>query len=140
MPTTISEQVNAYLSDAHSIEEQALAQLREAPDLAQGQRMKDAFRDHLVETEDHERTMKWLLEGRDDSPSWFKDFVMKIGGKGFILFARANPDTPGKLLSHSVSYEALEEASYILLANVARDAGEAEVASTADRIRAQEAA
>jgi len=63
-----------------------------------------------------------------------------VGGKGFILFARANPDTPGKLLSHAISYEALEEASYLLLATVARDAGDEEVASTADRIRAQETA
>ena len=99
MPTTISDQLTAYLSDAHSIEEQALAQLRTAPDLAAGERMKQAFRDHLIETEDHERSTRWLLEGRDSSPSWFKDFVMKVGGKGFILFARANPDTPGKLLA-----------------------------------------
>src|SRR4051812_20221133 len=140
MPATTTDQLTAYLSDAHSIEEQALAQLRTAPEIAGGEQLKAAFRDHLVETEDHERTITWLLEGRDASTSWFKDFVMKIGGKGFILFARANPDTPGKLLSHAISYEALEEASYILLANVARDAGDAEVASTADRIRAQEAA
>ena len=140
MPTTISDQLTAYLSDAHSIEEQALAQLRTAPDLAAGERMKQAFRDHLIETEDHERSTRWLLEGRDSSPSWFKDFVMKVGGKGFILFARANPDTPGKLLAHSVSYEGLEEASYVLLGTVAREAAEAEVAEAAERIRAQETA
>ncbi len=140
MPTTISDQLTAYLSDAHSIEEQALAQLRTAPDLAAGERMKRAFRDHLIETEDHERSTKWLLEGRGSSPSWFKDFVMKVGGKGFILFARVNPDTPGKLLAHSVSYEGLEEASYILLGTVARESAEAEVADAAERIRTQETA
>jgi ferritin-like metal-binding protein YciE len=140
MPTTISDHLTAYLSDAHSIEEQALAQLRTAPDLASGERMKQAFRDHLIETEDHERSTKWLLEGRGSSPSWFKDFVMKVGGKGFILFARANPDTPGKLLAHSVSYEGLEEASYILLGTVAQESAEAEVADAAERIRLQETA
>ena len=140
MPTTISDQLTAYLSDAHSIEEQALVQLRTAPDLAAGERMKQAFRDHLIETDDHERSTRWLLEGRDSSPSWFKDFLMKVGGKGFILFARVNPDTPGKLLAHSVSYEGLEEASYVLLGTVAREAAEAEVAEAAERIRAQETA
>jgi ferritin-like metal-binding protein YciE len=140
MPPTISDQLTAYLSDAHSIEEQALAQLRTAPDLAAGERMKQAFRDHLIETEDHERSMRWLLQGRDSSPSWFKDFVMKVGGKGFILFARANPDTPGKLLAHSVSYEGLEEASYVLLGTVAREAAEAEVLEAVEGIRAQEIA
>ena len=103
MATTISDQLTSYISDAHSIEEQALAQLRTAPDIAEGARMKQAFRDHLIETEDHERSTRWLLEGRDASTSWFKDFVMKVGGKGFILFARANPDTPGKLLAHAIS-------------------------------------
>jgi ferritin-like metal-binding protein YciE len=140
MATTISDELTSYISDAHSIEEQALAQLRTAPDIAEGARMRQAFRDHLIESEDHERSTRWLLEGRDASTSWFKDFVMKVGGKGFILFAKANPDTPGKLLSHAISYEALEEASYLLLATVARDAGDEEVASTADRIRAQETA
>ena len=52
-----------------------------------------------------------------------------------------NPDTPGKLLAHSVSYEALEEASYILLGTVAeRESAEAEVADAAERIRAEETA
>ena len=30
---------------------------------------------------------------------------MKVGGKGFLLFARLNPDTPGKLHSHALSYD-----------------------------------
>ena len=103
MPTRINDQLTADLTDAHSIEEQALAQLRTAPDLAAGDQMKQAFRDHLIETEDHERSTKWLLEGRGSSPSWFRDFVIRVGGMGFILFARVNPDTTGKLLAHSVS-------------------------------------
>jgi ferritin-like metal-binding protein YciE len=137
---TIEDQLTAYLSDAHSIEEQALAQLREAPKLAGGPRLEAAFREHLAETEGHESAIRRLLEGRDASPSWFKDAVMKLGGKGFVLFARANPDTPGKLLAHALSYEALEEASYVLLAAVAERAGDTEVAEAADRIKGEEIA
>jgi len=140
MPDTTTEQLTAYLSDAHSIEEQALAQLRDAPDIAGDDSLETAFRDHLLETEEHERRIRWLLEGRDAGPSRFKDLVMKLGGKGFILFARANPDTPGKLLSHALSYEALEEASYALLGAVATTAGEPRVVETAERIEAQERA
>jgi ferritin-like metal-binding protein YciE len=69
-----------------------------------------------------------------------KDAVMKLGGKGFVLFARAQPDTPGKLLAHALSYEALEVASYELLARVAREAGERQVEETAERILADERA
>jgi ferritin-like metal-binding protein YciE len=65
---------------------------------------------------------------------------MKVGGKGFLLFARLNPDTPGKLHAHSTSYEGLELASYELLANVAQRAGEEEVAVAAREIAEQERA
>jgi ferritin-like metal-binding protein YciE len=140
MPEMTTDILTAYLSDAHSIEEQALAQLREAPDIAGDDSLNAAFRNHLLETEGHERQIRSLLEGRGDGPSRFKDLVMKLGGKGFVLFARANPDTPGKLLAHALSYEALEEASYALLAAVARQAGEAPVVETAERIEAQEKA
>ncbi len=34
MPQDLREQLTKYLTDAHSIEEQALAQMRTAPDLA----------------------------------------------------------------------------------------------------------
>jgi ferritin-like metal-binding protein YciE len=140
MPDNLQEHLTAYLSDAHSIEEQALAQLRSLPPLERAEKLASVLRGHLAETEDHERTVKQLLEARDARPSWFKDSVMKLGGKGFILFARLNPDTPGKLLAHAYSYEALEEASYALLAIVAREAGEIEVAERAARIEAQELA
>jgi ferritin-like metal-binding protein YciE len=57
-----------------------------------------------------------------------------------VLFARSQPDTPGKLQSHSYSYEALELASYALLAHVAERAGEQEVAETAREIAGEEQA
>jgi ferritin-like metal-binding protein YciE len=40
---------------------------------------------------------------------------MRAGGSGFLLFARLQPDTPGKLTAHAYSYEHLEFASYELL-------------------------
>jgi ferritin-like metal-binding protein YciE len=138
MPDDIRDQLTAYLSDAHSIEEQALAQLRSLPPLEDAPKLAAALRAHLAETEGHERIVDELLAQRDASPSRFKDAVMKLGGKGFILFARLNADTPGKLLTHAYSYEALEEASYALLTLVAAQAGEAHVATAATRIEAEE--
>src|SRR4051794_3072446 len=99
MAAAIEDRLTAYLSDAHSIEEQALAQLRSLPDLPDAPQLAAVLFDHLAETEGHERSVKALLERRDAQPSWFKDVVMRIGGKGFILFAKLNPDTPGKLLA-----------------------------------------
>ncbi len=140
MSTTRADQVTAYLRDAHSIEEQALAQLRSVPAMPGASRFEGAMAEHLVETEGHEQAVKALLESRGEGPSWFKDLVMKIGGKGFIVFARVNPDTPGKLLAHAYSYEALEEASYALLALVAARADDDDVVAVAHRIEGEEAA
>ncbi|HVV57392.1 MAG TPA: DUF892 family protein [Gaiellaceae bacterium] len=138
MARDIDDQLVKYLTDAHSIEEQALAQLRTAPDLAGDPEIAAAFRSHLAETEGHETATRRMLEERDASPSKLKDVVMAAGGKGFLLFARSQPDTPGKLLAHAVSYEALEEASYALLGEVAMRAGDTAVGDEANRIRAEE--
>jgi ferritin-like metal-binding protein YciE len=138
MPSDIQEQLIKYLSDAHSIEEQALAQLRSAPDVAGDPELSRAFRDHLAETERHERLTRELLEARGAAPSRLKDAVMSAGGKGFLLFAKLQPDTPGKLAAHALSYEALELASYELLSRVAERASAVDVADAAQQIRDEE--
>jgi ferritin-like metal-binding protein YciE len=138
--TDLSEQLVKYLTDAHSIEVQALAQLRTAPDLADDPENAAAFREHLKETERHEQLVRDLLEKRGASPSRVKDAVMGIGGKGFLLFAKLNPDTPGKLQAHAISYEGLEYASYELLRRTGERAGDLEVAEVATQIAAEERA
>lgn len=140
MARDIHEQLTKYLTDAHSIEVQALAQLKTAPDLAGAPPLAEAFRSHLMETEGHERLTRELLERRDAQPSKVKDVVMGVGGKGFLLFARLQPDTPGKLFAHALSYEGLEYASYELLRRVAARAGDEEVVAAAQRISSEERA
>src|ERR671933_1679335 len=136
----IDDQLIKYLTDAHSIEEQAIAQMRAAPDLAGDPGLAEAFEEHLHETEGHEQRVRDLLEARDASPSKVKDAVMAVGGKGFVLFARSQPDTTGKLTAHALSYEHLEYASYELLMRVARRAGDEETARVAEQIRDEESA
>ena len=135
---TIQDQLVSYLTDAHSIEEQALAQLRSAPDIAGDAGLAAALTEHRRETETHERLVRERLEALGESPSRVKDAVMAAGGKGFVLFARSQPDTPGKLAAHAYSYEHLEIASYELLARVAATAGDTDVVALAERIRVDE--
>jgi ferritin-like metal-binding protein YciE len=134
----IDEQLTKYLTDAYSIELQALAQLREAPDISGTPVLAEAFRRHLEETEGHRDTIGHLLEERGESPSTIKNVVMAAGGKGFVWFARSQPDTPVKLYAHALSYEALELASYALLARVAHRAGDERVETAAAAIRDEE--
>jgi ferritin-like metal-binding protein YciE len=140
MTSSLDDQLTAYLSDAHSIETQALAQMRTAPDIAGEPKLAEAFRIHLGETARHEQLTRERLEARGGKPSAIKEAVMAAGGKGFILFARSQTDTPGKLATHAYSYEALEIGSYELLGRVADRAGDAETAGMARTILADEVA
>src|SRR4051812_3381713 len=104
MPSrTFDEQLTKYLTDAHSIEEQALVQLRRAPEIARDPEIAVLFSEHLVETETQERVVRERLEAHGGSPSRLKEAVMKAGGVGFVLFAESQPDTPGKLVTHAFS-------------------------------------
>jgi ferritin-like metal-binding protein YciE len=140
MPATIEEQLIKHLTDVHSIEEQALQQMRVAPRLARDPELARPFREHIAETEEHEQRVRARLEARGADPSKVKDLVARAGGVGMVLFARSQPDTPGKLTAHAFSYEHMELAAYDLLALVADRAGDRETAETARSIREQEAA
>jgi ferritin-like metal-binding protein YciE len=114
--------------------------MRAAPDVAGDPELADAFRAHLTETERHEHLVRERLEAHGAGPSKLKDVVMAAGGKGFVLFARSQPDTTGKLTAHALAYEHLELASYELLLRVARRAGDEETARVGERIRDEEVA
>src|SRR5918999_496036 len=133
------EQLTKYLTDVHSIEEQALAQLRLAPRVAGDRELKRAFAEHLRETEDQERLVREQLEQRGAKPSTVKDVAGRVGGWGMIVFARVNPDTPGKLTMHAFSYEHMELAAYELLRRIADRAGNQAVRELAQWIAEFEA-
>ncbi|MFL5832819.1 MAG: DUF892 family protein [Solirubrobacterales bacterium] len=130
-------QLVKYLTDVHSIEEQAAVQMRRAPDLVEGS-FADAFRKHLGETESQEERVRARLEAHDASPSKLKDVAGQAGGFGMVLFARSQPDTPGKLAMHAFSYEHMEVAAYELLGLAAREAGDEATAAMAAAIADEE--
>jgi ferritin-like metal-binding protein YciE len=129
-----------YLKDVHSIEGQALRQMQAAPKIAGEPSLTAAFEQHLAETEDHERLIRERLEAHDASPSMVKEAIMRAGAEAFVLFARSQPDTPGKLAAHAFSYEHLEAAAYELLRLLAERAGEGETAAVARQILLEERA
>src|SRR5918912_4029014 len=96
----IDDQLTKYLTDAHSIEEQALQQLEFAPRLARDPELAEAFRTHFAETVNQRRLLEQRLEARGAQPSRAKDVVMRAGGAGFLLLARLQARTPGQLTTH----------------------------------------
>ena len=137
-PNSLQDQLIKYLTDVHAIEQQALAQLRGAPKLADDAALSDAFARHLTETEQHERLVRERLEQLGASPATVKDLAGALTGKGFAAFAAAQPDTPGKLVAHAFSYEHMEQATYELLALLAKRMEDRRTAELAERIGAQE--
>jgi ferritin-like metal-binding protein YciE len=138
-PDTLEDQLTKYLADVHSIEQQALAQMKAAPRLAgEDPELVHAFVTHLHETEDHEQLVRARLEARGAAPAIVKDLVGTLTGKGFVAFAAAQPDTPGKLAAHAFSYEHMEEAAYMLLTLLAERVGDEDTAAVARHIGGQE--
>jgi ferritin-like metal-binding protein YciE len=138
--TSLDEQVTKYLTDAHSIERQALVQMRSAPDIAGDPVIASAFVQHLAETEAHESLVRQRLDARGASPALLKEIAGAVTGAGFAMFAAVQPDTPGKLITHAYSYEHMEMAAYDLLSRIAERAGDAETVRVAQQILTQEQA
>jgi ferritin-like metal-binding protein YciE len=139
-PDSLKEQLIKYLTDAHSIERQALVQMKAAPGMAGDPEIASAFEAHRIETEDHQRLVDERLQALSASPSKVKDMAGAVTGMGFGLFAKLQPDTPGKLVTHAFSYEHMELAAYDMLARVAERAGAGATAQVARQIEAQERA
>ena len=123
MATTVEEQLAIYLTNAHSIEVQALVQVERAKEIARDPELAAAFETHVEETQRHERFVRSRLEALSRAPVPYKDLAGKATGIGFALFARFQPDTPGKLAAHAYSYEHMELAAYDLLGRLAKRAG-----------------
>src|SRR5829696_7290205 len=88
---TLEEQLTKYLTDVHSIEVQAIAQLERGPDIAQDERLATAFREHLEETREQERRVRHELDERGADTSGTKDLAGGVGGWAMIAFAQLNP-------------------------------------------------
>jgi ferritin-like metal-binding protein YciE len=139
MPSDTEKRLLSYLADMHSVERQALVQMQLAPRLVGGGMAAD-FHRHRAETQGHLDLVGARLRAHGVEPSPAKDAAGWIGGVGMALFARVQPDTPGKLAFHAHSYENMELAAYRLLERVAEAAGDTETAAAARRIGDEEEA
>jgi ferritin-like metal-binding protein YciE len=138
--TSVDQQLSIYLTDVHAIEVQALQQVKRARKVAGDPELEAAFADHVRETERHRTYVEDRLIARSWAPVPHKDRSGKFSGVGMALFARFQPDTPGKLAAHAYSYERMELAAYELLARLAERAGDSETVLTARMIEQEERA
>lgn len=138
MPNNLEQQLSIYLTDAHAIELQALTQVKRARKVAGDPEIGAAFARHVRETERHRLYVEDRLRAREWAPVPQKDMAGRLSGIGMAMFARFQPDTPGKLVAHAYSYERMEMAIYDLLARLAKRAGDEETLLTARMIEKDE--
>ncbi|MFZ0386755.1 MAG: DUF892 family protein [Solirubrobacteraceae bacterium] len=131
---SIQEQIVTYLTDVHSTEENAISQLRTGADAVQDPQLAQVLREHLVETEQHERLVRERLEALDASPSKMKDLAQKGAAAVTGAVSGAASDTTGKIAIQAFAFEHLEIASYRSLRAVAQRAEDVETVALADRI------
>jgi ferritin-like metal-binding protein YciE len=135
---TIQEQIVKYLGDIHAIEQQALVQMKVAPKIAGDPTLAAVFERHIGETEDQKRRVDERLEALGASPSKLKDIAGAATAPAFALFAKFQPDTPGKLVTHAFSYEHMELAAYEILSRIADRANDQQTVTLAKEIAGQE--
>lgn len=136
----LQQQLIKYLSDVHSTEENAITQLRAGADSVEEPALASAFREHLAETEEHERLVRERLEAYGEKPSTLKDVAQKGGAMLSGVVSKRAPDTSGKLAIQAFAFEHLEIASYRMLRQVAERAGDSETVQLANRILGEEEA
>ena len=134
----LQQQLVKYLEDVHSTEQNAISQLRDGADSADDQELAAVLRRHLAETEEHERLISERLQAYDASPSSLKDTAQKGAAKLTGMVSKAAPDTSGKLAIQAYAFEHLEIASYRMLREVARRAGDEQTVTVAERILTEE--
>jgi ferritin-like metal-binding protein YciE len=141
VPTdSIQEQIIKYLTDAHSTEENAINQLKTGSEAVELPQLAQVLREHLAETEQHERLVRERLEALDASPSKMKDLAQKGAAVVTGAVSGAAPDTTGKIAIQAFAFEHLEIASYRSLRAVAQQANDTETVQLADRILQEERA
>jgi ferritin-like metal-binding protein YciE len=138
MSHTTHDALLSFLSDMYAVELQALAQLKSAPSVAHEATLAESFTTHLRETERQAEAVRQRLEALGGTPSTIKDVIMKLGGRGFVLFARLQLETPGRLVAHAYAYEAMEWAGYAVLQQLADVAGDEITMNLARDIQAEE--
>ncbi len=108
----VGAQLNRYLSGAHAIEKQGLQLLETALKIVADAELKQLFRAHLRESEEHELMLRERLEARGARPAKAKDATLRIGGLQAGAFFAAQPDTAAKLTGFAFAFENLEIAAY----------------------------
>lgn len=121
------------LMDVHAIEEQALAQLREATELADDRRLAAIFASQLEEIEEQAQRVRNRIAAHPTAVSALMSPNGASDRVGLSVFTASWPGTPGELLARVLALEHLRIGTYGLLRESAEEADDETTAAMADR-------
>jgi ferritin-like metal-binding protein YciE len=140
MSENAQEQLVKYLTEAHAMEQQALALLDKGADIVGDEEIARIFRGHRLQTQEHERYVAERLQANGETPSKVKDLAMQAGALGIGMAAFASEDTPIRLATTAFAFENLEIAVYRVIERLAQRAGDTATGEVVERILEEEEA
>lgn len=135
------ERLLQWLRDAHAAEEQAETMLTGMADrLKNYPKLRGRIRKHITETRRHQKLVKGCLKRLNGSTSAVKDVGGKLLATGQALSGMFVGDEVMKGSLASFAFEAMEIASYTILARTAAHVGDRETARVCKEILKDEKA
>ncbi|MFL5822062.1 MAG: DUF892 family protein [Solirubrobacteraceae bacterium] len=129
----------AHLRDIHAMEQQSMQLFQTAVDqVGEDDELERLYKEHLEQTEDHERLIAERIEARDAKPSAVKDLHAGAAKSGLIALADGPPDVCPKLAMNLFCLESLEVAGYELLIRIADRCDDSETVDVAEKILGEE--
>ena len=111
MATDITRELITYLTEIYAIEQQGLALLAQAVNLAGDEQIAEIYRTHCLQSEEHARSIAERLQahGRDSSP--MNDTTAELEFLG-VRIAPDGEGSPARLAIITYALESLEIAAY----------------------------
>jgi ferritin-like metal-binding protein YciE len=134
----LNDQLVKHIDEALAMEQNVLRMLDGMIETTEDDEIKNAFREHKLQTEQHAERLEKRLEAHDASPSTAREAAGIMGAlmKGIVDMARQ--EKAGRNARDGYATEHLEIASYQLLERVAQQAGDEETAEVARQNRKDE--
>jgi ferritin-like metal-binding protein YciE len=134
----LRDQVAKHIDEAIAMEQNVLRMLDSIVASVEDDDLKEAFRLHKVETEEHNDRLMRRLEDYEQSPSVLREATGIAGAlmKGVIDVVRS--ERSARAARDAYATEHVEIAAYQLLERVAQRAGDEETAEVARQNRADE--
>ncbi len=140
MAAKLETELIKYLIGAQVIENHSLLLLGEANELTPDAKLREVYKAHCLETEEHLREVAERLAAHHDHPGSDTDADLGLGALGVRMSSRSGGADPVSLAVAAYAFENLEIAAYHLLGRVAERAGDRATVALAERILEQEEA